>query len=132
MPFTINAFLKSSPPTIVTIYWNLSEQGSGAARLVIKDSTNTVLLNEESQGSGAKNGSITISESNTPYTLEVTRTAGTEVAQWRLCNDSVGVEMTSSFSVTGTDTYTVNPTPLTTTINVTYGNSNTPLACGVA
>lgn len=132
MPFVINVFEKSSPPTLVTIYWNLSEQGSGAARLIIKDSSNTVLVDQESQASTPKNGSVTISESNTPYTLEVSRTAGSEVAQWRVCNDTDSVEVTSSYSVTGTDTYTVSPTPLTTTVNVTYGNSNPPLACGVA
>ena len=120
----------TSAPSLVTIFWNTSEVGSGAVRLVITDSTSAVIVDEESQGSGPTNGSITTS--NTPFTVAVSRAAGTEVAQYRICNDSNNTEVTHNYSVTSTDTYVVDPTPLTTTIFATYGNSNTPTNCSVA
>lgn len=119
----------TAAPT-VTINWDVREVGSGAVRLVIYDSTATPILDEESQGSGPLNGSITTS--NTPFTVAVSRTAGTEVAQYRICNDSVGSEITHDYSVTSEVTYVVDPTPLTTSVFATYGDSNTPMNCSVA
>jgi hypothetical protein len=114
----------------VTIYWNTSEVGSGNVRLIVKDSTSTIIIDQESQNTGPTNGFVTTS--NTPFTVEVSRTAGTEVAQYRICNDSTSTEITHNYSVTTTDTYIVDPTPLSTTIFATYGNSNTPIECSVS
>lgn len=130
MPFVITVSEKNPTPILVTINWNVSEVGSGAVRLVLKDASNVTLLDQESQASPA-NGTLTISQSQTPYSIQVSRTAGTEFARWRLCNDTDSVEVTSSFSITGSETYIVSPTPLTTTVNATYGNVF-PLNCAVA
>lgn len=119
----------TAAPTSVTIFWNTSEVGSGGVRLVIYDSTSTPIVDEESSGAGPTNGSVTTS--NTPFTVAVSRIAGTEVAQYRICNDSTSTEITHNYSVTSEVTYVVDPTPLTTTIFATYGDSNTPLNCSV-
>ena len=119
----------TSAPSSVTIFWNTSEVGSGGVRLVIYDSTSTPIVDEESSGAGPTNGSVTTS--NTPFTVAVSRIAGTEVAQYRICNDSTSTEITHNYSVTSEVTYVVDPTPLTTTIFATYGDSNTPSNCSV-
>ena len=119
----------TAAPTSVTIFWNTSEVGSGGVRLVIYDSTSTPIVDEESSGAGPTNGSVTTS--NTPFTVAVSRIAGTEVAQYRICNDSNSTEITHNYNVTSEVTYVVDPTPLTTTIFATYGDSNTPINCSV-
>lgn len=119
----------TSAPSTVTINWDVRKVGSGAVRLVIYDSTATIILDEESQGSGIINGSITTS--NTPFTVAVSRAAGTEVAQFRICNVSVGAEITHNYNVTSEVTYVVDPTPLTTSVFATYGDSNTPVVCPI-
>ena len=71
--------------------------------MIIKDNTNTQLVNQESQGTGPINGTIYIPQSKTPYTVTVTVTAGTEVAQYRICNISTLSEITLNTNVTTTD-----------------------------
>jgi len=117
------------PSQAVRVDWDVRETGSGAVQLIIKDNTNIELVNEESQGSGPINGTIYIEDNKLPYTVTVTRTAGTEDAKYRICNNTVGVELTYNNSVTSTDTYTVTPTPLWTSIFATY--ASTPINCPV-
>jgi hypothetical protein len=118
-------------PTSVTIFWDVRKQGSGGVSLVIKDSSNTTLLSQVSSNAGPINGSLSITEAQTPYSITVSVDAGAEVAQWRVCNDSVGVEIAHNYSVSTTETYTVSFTPLTTSVFATYGDSNTPINCSV-
>jgi hypothetical protein len=115
----------------VQVDWGVDEQGSGAVQLIIKDNTNTELVNQESQGTGPITGTIYIPQSKTPYTATITVTAGTEVAQYRICNVTNSTEITYNSSVPTSDTYTVNPTPLHSSVYATYGNSNVPPACPV-
>ena len=117
---------------IVTINWDVREQGSGHVSLVIKDSSNTTLLSQVSSNTGPINGTLNITEAQTPYSITVSVDAGTEVAQWRVCNDTDSIEIAHNYSVSTTETYTVNPTPLTTSVFATYGDSNTPIVCSVA
>jgi len=126
----ISTITSCNPPATVTINWDVREVGSGAVRLIIKDSTNTIIVDQESQNTGPVNGSTTTA--NIPFSVQVTKTAGTEVAQYRICNDSNSTQVTSSFSISTTETYVVSPTPLTTSIFATYGDSNTPINCSVA
>ncbi len=116
---------------LVRIDWDVRETGSGAVQLIIKDNTNTELVNQESQGSGPINGTVYISQSQTPYSVTVSVTAGAEVAQYRICNVTGTTEITLNTNVVTTDTYVVNPTPLHTAVYATYGDTNTPTACPV-
>jgi hypothetical protein len=116
---------------LVTVNWDVREVGSGAVRLVIKDSANVTKVDQESQNSGPVNGSFTLTEDKTPYSVTVTVTAGAEVAQYRICDITNSTQIIYNSSVPVTDTYTVNPTPLETSVYVTYGNSNTPTSCPV-
>lgn len=115
----------------VTINWDVREQGSGGVSLVIKDSSNTTLLSQVSSNTGPINGTLSITEAQTPYSIIVSVDAGTEVAQWRVCNDTDSVEIAHNYSVSTTETYIVNPTPLTTSVFATYGDSNTPIVCAI-
>ena len=115
----------------VQVDWGVDEQGSGAVQLIIKDNTNTELVNQESQGTGPITGTIYIPQSKTPYTVTVTVTAGAEVAQYRICNVTNSTEIVYDSSVPTSDTYTVSPTPLHSSVYATYGNSNVPPACPV-
>lgn len=117
---------------LVTIYWDVREQGSGHVLLVIKDSSNTTILSQVSSNTGPINGVLTITQSQTPYSVTVSVDAGTEVAQYRICDLSNDTQITLNTYVPTTDTYTVSPTPLITSVYATYGDSNTPIACPVA
>jgi hypothetical protein len=122
----------TTAPIVVTINWDVREQGSGHVSLVIKDSSNTTLLSQVSSNTGPINGTLSITEAQTPYSIIVSVDAGTEVAQWRVCNDTDSVEIAHNYSVSTTETYIVTPTPLTTSVFATYGDSNTPIVCSVA
>lgn len=115
--------------TSVRIDWDVREQGSGAVQLIIKNSDNVQVLNEESQGTGPINGTIYLKQNKTPYTVSVTRSAGTEVAQFRVCNVSSYSEITLDTNVTGTTDYTLSQTPMHSAVYATYGNTNTPTVC---
>jgi hypothetical protein len=115
----------------VRIDWTVSEEGSGAVQLIIKNNANVEVVNQESQGIEPINGTVYINVSQTPYTVVVNVTAGAEVAQYRICDTNNGTEIVYNSSVSTTSTYVVNPTPSWSTIYATYGNTNTPISCPV-
>lgn len=110
-----------------SIDWSISRAvGGGAATLVIKDVFNNVLLNVTSTAT-LQSGTLTPSYTVLPYTATVT-VAGSAGANWNVCDITNSIQLHSAFVAdTGTDSYTVSPTPLSTSVSVVYGG--TPPAC---
>jgi hypothetical protein len=115
----------------VRIDWTVSEEGSGAVQLIIKNSANIEVVNQQSEGVTPINGTVYINQSQTPYTVVVSVASGAEVAQYRICDNTNLTEIVYNNNVPVTSTYVVNPTPLWSTVYATYGNTNTPVSCPV-
>jgi hypothetical protein len=113
----------------VRIDWDVREgTGSGAIELIIKNVDGLPVVTQES-GAFPVNGTVYIPQSKTPYFITVNVLAGTDVGGYRICNISNGTQIELNTAVLVTSTYTVNPTPLWSSVYATYNDM--PTACPV-
>ena len=113
--------------TSVNLDWAISRAvGGGSADLIVTDVLANVLLSVTSTAV-LQSGTLTIPVGVLPYTITV-NASGVAGANYVICNLSAGGTLSSGFVPNGgTTNYTVNPTPLLTSVNVIYGG--VPAVC---
>ena len=117
----------------VRIDWITGPKGAGAGTLEINDVNGTQLLDEITAPS-TKSGTIYINQSQAPYSVTGSWSAGSgNVVYYRICDISNLAEIFYSEGInnaTGSVLYNVNPTPLHTQVHLTSGGS-IPTECPV-
>jgi len=117
----------------VRIDWITGPKGAGAGTLEINDVNGTQLLDEITSPS-TKSGTIYINQSQAPYSVTGSWSAGSgNVVYYRICDISNLAEVFYSEGInndTGSVLYNVNPTPLHTQVHLTSGGS-IPTECPV-
>ena len=124
----------SSPPPQIRLDWATGPGSGGAGTLQVQNANGTQVLNETTIVT-SKSGTIYFTPSEVPFSITGSWSAGSgNIVRYRVCDISTLSELYYSGDIdnsTGSITYLVDPTPLHTSVSLTSGTGNTPLACPV-